>query len=121
MRVLGPWDPGVADALECRRHGHRLLDQRFQVGVFDLPAAGHLLNHELGVHSHVDLGGADLGRLLEARDQAAILGDVVGGVTDRLLALGQHGFAVGRPDHRAVARGPGIAPRSAVGLDDDLH
>ena len=101
--------------------GLRLLDQRLQVGVFDLPAAGHLLDHQLRVHPHVDLGGAHLGRLLQAGDQTAVLGDVVGGMTDRLLALGQHVLAIGCPDHRPVSRGPGITARPAVGLDDHLH
>ena len=89
--------------------------------MLDLPAARHLLHHQLGVHQHLDLGGAELGGLLESRDQPAVLGDVVGGTPDRLLALGQHRAVVGRPHHRAVSRRSRVAARPAVGLDDHLH
>ena len=119
--VLGPRDPRVADLLEPRAERLRLLEQRPQVGMLDLPAAGHLLHHQLGVHPHLDLGGAQFGRLLQSGNQTAVLGDVVGGMPDRLLALGQHRAAVGRPHHRAVSRRARVATGPAVGLDDHLH
>ena len=62
-----------------------------------------------------------LGGLLQPGDQAAVLGDVVGGPADGLLGFGEHRSAVGRPDHRTVARRPRIAAGPAVGLDDHLH
>ncbi len=67
-----------------------LLMQRGEVGMFDLPAARHLFDHKLGVHRHLDVGGAQLRGLLQTRDQPAIFGDVVGGAADGLLALGEH-------------------------------
>src|SRR5690606_14562260 len=54
----------------------------------------------------------------EAGDQAAVLGDVVGGDADGLGGLGEEP-AVGRvAEHGAVAGGAGVAARAAVGLDD---
>ena len=89
--------------------------------MLDLPAPRHLLDHQLGIHRHRDLGGAQPGGVRQTRDQTAIFGDVVGGDTDRLLALGQHGRPVRGPHHRPVARRPRVAARSTVGLDDHLH
>ena len=77
--------------------------------MLDLPAARHLFHHKLGVHLHVDLGGAELRRLLQTGDQPAILGDVVGGAADGLLALGEHRAAIGRDQTTApYPAGPGL-------------
>ena len=45
----------------------RLARQRLHRRVLDLPAAGHLLDDQLGVHPHLDVGGAQLARALAAR------------------------------------------------------
>ena len=92
-----------------------------EIGMLDLPAARHLLHHQFGIHQHIDLGGAQPGRLIQPGDQAAVLGDVVGGTPDRLLALGQHRGVVGRPHHRAVSRRPRVAAGPAIRFDDHLH
>ncbi len=92
-----------------------------KVGMLDLPASGHLLDDQFGIHRHRDFAGVQFRRLLQTRYQAAIFGDVVGGVADCLLALGQHDRPVGTPHHRPVAGRPRVAARSPVGLDDDLH
>src|SRR5690606_35815688 len=63
----------------------------------------------------------DLGRGLEPRDEAAVLGDVVRRHTQPHGTFGQHLARLGVLDHRAVARGSGIAARAAVRLDDDVR
>ena len=55
---------------------------------------------------------------LQARDQAAVLGDVVGRPPHGRCALGEHAPAVGVAHQRAVPGRTGIAPRPAVRLDD---
>ena len=88
--------------------------------MLDLPATSHLLDDELGVHTYFDLGvGRVLACELEPGDETAVLGDVVGGDTDRLAALGDHGAGVGVADQGSVRRGSRIAPRPAISLDDD--
>ena len=88
--------------------------------MLDLPAARHLLDDELGVHPHLDLGGrVEVERRLQAGDQAAVLGDVVGRPADRRRPLGEHPAGVGVPHERAVAGRARVAPRSAVRLDDE--
>jgi len=97
------------------------LVQRDEVRMLDLPATRHLFHHKLGIHEHVDVGGAQLRRLLKARDQPAVLGHIVGGTADGLLALGQHRGAVRGPHHRSVSGRTRVATRSTIGLDDHLH
>jgi hypothetical protein len=58
--------------------------------VLDLPAAGHLLHDEPGVHPHFHRGvRVDLRGGAQAGDQARVLGDVVGGGTQSLGNLGE--------------------------------
>jgi hypothetical protein len=58
--------------------------------VLDLPAAAHLLDDQLGVHPDLDLGRLELEGGRQARDQPAVLRDVVGGPPDPGGPLGQH-------------------------------
>ena len=98
----------------------RLQRQRLHVDVLDLPAAGHLLDDELGVHPHLELGVRGvLAHELEPGDEAAVLGDVVRGDADGLAALGDHLAGVGVAHEGAVGGRAGVAARAAVGLDDD--
>ena len=118
VRVLRPRDPGV------RRPGRRqpvgLHGQRAHVRVLDLPAAGHLLDDQLGVHAHLELGlGGVLVEQLEAGDEAAVLRDVVGGDPDGLGPLGDHLAGVRVEQHRAVGGRTRVAAGPAVGLDLD--
>jgi hypothetical protein len=107
-----------ADLGEAVAQRLRLAGQLAQRGVLDLPGALHLLDDELGVHPHRDPLRAELAGRGQPGDQAAVLGDVVGGDADRLGPLGQH-LAGGRVEnHRAVTGGSGIAPRPAVRFDD---
>ena len=103
-----------------RREPVGLQRQRLHVGVLDLPAARHLLDDQLGVHPDLDLGvRGELGRQLQAADQAAVLRDVVGRHPDRRAVLGDHLAGVGVLEHRAVRRRARVAARAAVGLDHD--
>jgi hypothetical protein len=111
--------PHEGDEVEAAHERGRLRGERAQARVFDLPAAGHLLHHELRVHPHLDLGRAELDRGAQTGEQSRVLGDVVGRDTQRVGPLGEHLAGVGFAHHRAVSGRPGVAPRSPVGLDDD--
>ena len=63
--------------------------QRTHVGVLDLVDAGQLLGDELGVVDQLDLGRAELARALQAEQQPAVLGDVVGRHPEQLAGLRQ--------------------------------
>jgi hypothetical protein len=113
-------DPLVGDLVR-REDPARLQRERLHVGVLDLPAAGHLLDDELGVHADVDgRGGVQLVGGAQACQQAPVLGHVVRRDADVLGPLRQRLAARRVDDDRAVARGPGVAPGPAVGLDDEL-
>ena len=57
----------------------------------------------------------------EPGDQPGVLGDVVGLLAQRRGALPEHPAAGSVTDERAVPGDPGVAPRPAVGLDDELR
>src|SRR5690606_14527346 len=113
-------DPLVGDPLP-REDPRRLGRQRLHVGVLDLPAAGHLLDDQLGVHPDADHGlRVEVAGGAQAGQQAPVLGDVVGGDADVLGGLRQ-GLPRRRVAHHGpVPGGPGVAPRPAVRLDDEL-
>jgi hypothetical protein len=118
--VLRPGHPGVADLSQLPRDQLRLLGQLAHVGMLDLPAARHLLDDELGVHPHLDLGGrVEVQRRLQAGDQTAVLRDVVRRAADRRGTLGQQPAGLGVPHERAVAGRARVAAGSAVRLDDE--
>src|SRR6478752_8658909 len=53
-----------------------------QVLLLHLPATGDLFDHELRVTPHLQGARRDRGGSLEPGDERAVLGDVVGGLTD---------------------------------------
>lgn len=117
--VLLARDPLVRD-LADGKDGAGLRGERTHVGVLDLPAAGHLLDDELGVHADPDPGlGVEGVGGPQPGDEAPVLGDVVRGGADVFGGLGQS-LAGGRvEDTGAVAGGARVAPGAAVGLDDE--
>jgi hypothetical protein len=79
--------------------------------VLDLPSARHLLDDQLGVHADLDVGTrCVLGRELETGDEAAVLGDVVGGGADRLAPRGDHLAGVRVAHEGSVGGGSRVAP-----------
>ncbi len=110
MLVVGPGNPLVRHAAGREDTG-RLGRQGLHVGVLDLPAARHLLDDELGVHPDVDEGvRVQAPGRAQPGEQAAVLCDVVGDDPEVLGGLHQ-GLPRRRvPHHRAVARGPRVAP-----------
>src|SRR6185437_746963 len=86
--------------------------------VLDPVLAGHLLHEELRVGD--DLADLQLGRALEAGDEAAVLGDVVRRDADRLPVGGKH-RAVVRLEYVAECGGPWIPACAAVGEEAGLH
>ena len=108
------------------RHPGRVEDaaglggERAHARVLDLPAAGHLLDDQLGVHPHVHHGvRVDVPGGAQPGDQAAVLGDVVGGGAEVLGGLRERLAGVGVADDGPVARGPRVAPGPAVRLHDE--
>ena len=95
--------------------------------MLDLPAPGHLLDHQLGVHPHLDVGaGGQVRSGAQAGDQARVLGHVVGGGAQAVAQLRPASRrsprrAPGRrsrpgPDCRASRRRPRRRARSQPGL-----
>ncbi len=107
-------------ALEALERAQRLAVQRGELLVADAVLAGELLGDQLGVVDDLDLGGAERARPVEAEQQGAVLGDVVGGAAERdrrlvddvAFGIRQHGRRRGRP---------GVATRAAVHVDDEAH
>ena len=87
--------------------------------MLDLPPPGHLFDDQLGVHRHRDLGGAQLWPppsrpAIRPRYSATLL-------VARPMACLLSASTVSRSAENTTApypAGPGIAARSAVGLDD---
>ena len=108
--VLLPRDPGVRRA--GRRQPVRLQRQRPHRGVLDLPAPRHLLDDELGVQAHLELGPVGvLAVELEPGDEPAVLRHVVARDADAFPALGDHLAGVGVLQDGAVRRRAGVAAR----------
>ncbi len=118
MAVLQPRNPAEANPVEPAGELGGAAGQRSHRRVLDLPAPGHLLHYELGIHPYRDLNRAEIGGGLQSSDQAPVLGDVVRLDADGFLALSQHRAGIGVENHRAVAGRPGIAAGAAVRLDD---
>ena len=84
VRVLLARNPSKRDLGEPAAQS-RPPGQRRMRGVLDLPAPGHLLDDELGVHPHRDPASApSSAAAAQPGDQAAVLGDVVGRDADGL-------------------------------------
>ena len=115
--VLRTRHPGVVDIGAQATHGEREVAQR---GVLDGPAPAHLLDDELGIQARLDPRlGIDLEGVLDAREDAAVLRDVVGRLADRLGDLDEDAAGLAVTHDRAVGRGAWIATRSPIGLDDE--
>jgi hypothetical protein len=108
-------------AVEPAEHVHDCRVERLQIGMLHAIDARDLAGNQLGVHPQVDVGRPEAQGLLERQANGGPFGHVVGRVPERLGDLGQDG-AVGRvAQDRARARGPGVAPRGAVGVDQDAQ
>jgi len=90
--------------------------------VLDPPAAGELLDHQLGVQARLDRRvRVDLLRRGEAGDQAAVLRDVVGVDADVLRALREYLPGLRVTNDRAISRRTRVASGSAIRLDDETR
>ena len=118
--VLGARDPRVGD-LAGRERRAGLRGDRAQGVVLDLPPAAHLLDDEARVHADEHPGvRVDRGRRAQALEQARVLGHVVRGHAQVAGPLGEQLARGGVAHQGAVAAGTRVAPRAAVGLDDEL-
>src|SRR5699024_4675244 len=103
--VLLAGDPRVGDPADVTGEVVGFDREGLHIRVFDLPPAGHLLDHELGVHEYLHLAGPEFTCHAQALDEAAVFRHVVGGAgahhigdlpEDLLLVLGvDHGAGSG--------------------------
>src|SRR6266508_4180359 len=107
------------DPVEAAGQARRLVPERLQSGVLDLPDALELPHQQQRVGADADAAGAEVAGALQAGDHRAVLGDVVGGPADPLVDLGDEG-AVRPGQLRADAGGAGVAAGTAVGPDQQL-
>jgi hypothetical protein len=75
--VLSPRDVDRRPAIEGAERLAGGLPQRDELRVLDPPAAGQLLDDQLGVEQHRHLAGTELARQLQRPDDGRVLGDVV--------------------------------------------
>lgn len=118
--VFGAGNVEHGGAAEAGEKAARLGVEGDELGRGDLVAPGDLAGHQLRVGANLHLVGPAQERLGQTAQQGFVLGDVVGGHPDALA------------DHRErlvfpvpVQRDPdprraGIAPRPAVGVNDEL-
>jgi hypothetical protein len=85
-----------------------------------LPVALHLLDDELRVPDELDIVRSKLFGQLDAEQQGAVLGDVVGGLPDGRAALGED-LARGVRGDGGNGRRSWITPGTAVDVDDNLQ
>jgi hypothetical protein len=91
-----------------------------QARVLHAVLAAHLLNDELRVAVDLELGRAVLARELDAAQERAVLGHVVGGLADG-LPYRVHDRALGVRDHDADRGRAGVPAGPAVNVDDELQ
>src|SRR5437762_9198164 len=101
---------------EARQELARAERERSQAGVLDLPESLHLLHDEHRIHADIEHIDATPKGLLQSDDQSRVLGHVVRGMAEGSHELGDD-LAVLVQEHRAGARGPGIAAGAAVGVE----
>ena len=123
--VLSAGDMCRRPAVEGPQDPAGLFPEWDQLRVLDAPAAGQLLDDQLGVQEQVDLARAELPRETQRTDDRRVLGDIVrldaeelgdGGVRScaRIAGVGARGV-----DERGSGRRrSGIAARGPVGPDD---
>ena len=87
--------------------------------MLDPIAAADLSRHELRVHAQVDVGRAEPQRLAQRILDRGPLRVVVGADAQEAGQLGQHLARRRVAQDRAQAGRPGVAPRRAIGVDQD--
>ena len=119
-RVVLAADGRVANRSDAPGNSRGLQRELHESRVLDAVVTAHLLDQQLGVGDHLEIGDSGLGRGRQPRNQGAVLGDVVRRDPDRLAA---------RIDDRAVLRledvGRRCRPRvpacAAIGVEAGLH
>jgi hypothetical protein len=96
----------------------RLLPERLEIGGVDLVFALNLLDHQLRVRDDAKARMIVIERVLQAAEQARVLGVVVGAHAEEFAEFRENcAFVV--LNESAVAGGPGIATGSAVAVGVD--
>ncbi len=95
--------------------------ERLHVGMPHLPPAGHLFDHQLGIHSHLEWRcRVNLARHLESGNQAAIFGHIVCRPSDGQTFGCQDFRRLGVSYQRSVRGWSRVAPGSAIRLHNQL-
>ncbi len=96
----------------------RFLPEGSEVGGVDLVLALDLLDHQLGVADDAEAGVVVVEGVLEAGEEAGVLGVVVGADAEELAELGED-VAVGVLNEGSEAGGAGVAAGSSVAVGAD--
>src|SRR4029450_5104571 len=90
--------------------------------MLDLPTTRHLLDDQLGVHAYLELCIRSMpAGELQAGNQTAIFGNVVGRYPYRLGCLRDDLAGLSGLEDGAVRSRPRVATRTAIGLDHDSN
>ena len=91
-------------------HGSGLTSELPHARMLHLPPAAHLLDDELRVQTHLDIGRrVDRPRLAQARDGTSVLGHVVRHGVEVLGQLGEDRPGRRIPDDGAIGSRTGVA------------
>ena len=110
--VLAP-DVRVRHLADLPRGARGVEEERLEIAVLHAVLPAHLLHHQLGVGSDLQLVHARGRGAAKPRDQGGVLGDVVRRDPDRLAARLEDG-AVVRLEHVRVGRRARVPARAAV-------
>jgi len=109
---------GDFEAVELGDAAAGFLPEGQQVGGFYFVFSLYLLDHELGVGDNAEVEDAVVEGVLEAAEEAGVLGEVVGAVAEELGEFGEE-LAGGVGEDGAVAGGAGVATGAAVAVGGD--
>lgn len=108
------------EAVQPFDQGAELGEQGLELLVLDPVAPLELADDQFRVEPKLQVSRAALERRLDRSNRAVILGDIVGGRTDR-IAPGVKLDPVGVAEDSPVSGGTGIATRCPVGVSDEVH
>ena len=105
----------AADAADERAG---VLIERLEAGILHAVLAAELLDEQLGIRADVQRPVPVVHRPRQGGQQAVVFRDVVGGVREAAVQLGDHRAVVAHNLH-AVARGARVAARAAIDVRRD--
>ena len=109
---------GDLEAVEFGDAAFCLFVEGLEVGAFDLILTLDLLDHQFGVGDDAETGMVVVEGVLEAAEEAGVLGVVIGAKSKKFTEFGEDGTGVVL-DEGSVAGGAGVAAGSAVAVGVD--